>query len=192
VSRARGTALVLGGGQCVWDDIDALEALMGEPWPGVVLVCNDMGYKEGHSGRRWDRPIHHWCTLHAEKLQGWQNQRRNAGLPKIEETWSSVRRTVVKNHFQGITGGSSGLYTVSVALFALGYPRVVTCGIPMDATKNTFSARDWTSFKRYKLGWERDINRLKGRVRSMSGWTAQVLGRPTVDWIGIVPPFAKY
>ena len=186
--RGRGTALVLGGAECVWDDVDALEALMGGPWPGAVFVCNDMAYKQGHNGRRWEAPVHHWCTLHAEKLQAWKGMRKQAGLRPIPETWSSVRRTVVKNHFKGFTRGSSGLYTASVALLACHHPRVVACGLPMDASMNTFSGKDWTSCNRYRRGWQAEHAKLKGRVRSFSGWTARTFGVPTVDWIGLVPP----
>ena len=185
---ARGTALVLAGAECVWNDIDALEALIGGPWPGAVFVCNDMAYKEGHNGRRWEAPIHHWCTLHAEKLQAWKSMRGKAGLEPIQETWSSVKRTIVKHHFKGFTRGSSGLYTVSVALLACKHPRAVLCGLPMDNSMNTFSGRDWTSCSRYRKGWQQEDAKLRGRVRSFSGWTARTFGVPTVDWIGLVPP----
>lgn len=187
---ALGTALVLGGGENVWDDIDRLEELMGEPWPGAVFVCNDMGYKKGHNGRVWDRRVDHWATLHAEKLGGWQRMRKDAGLPGGFETWSSVRRTVVRNHFQGWTNGSSGLYAVSVALKGVGHPRVILCGIPMDRRKNSFSGREWASYSRYVKGWTTRLEELRGRVRSLSGWTRATFGAPSIEWIGLVsaPP----
>jgi len=183
----RATALVLGGAECLWEDLARLENLLGgRPWPGDVLACNDVGYKRGDDGRLYEGPLDHWCTLHAEKLGGWKRKREAAGLSRGYQTWSSVRREVVQHHFTGWTSGSSGLYTVSVALKALKYPRVVLCGVPMDATRNTFSDRAWTSHKRYRRGWEGEKEYLKPRVRSFSGWTASVFGEPTVDWIGLV------
>ena len=183
-----GTVLVLGGAACVWSDLDSLERMIGGPWPGVVIVVNDMGYQPGHNGRVWDRPVHHWATLHAEKLVGWKTKRVQAGLPSGFQTWSSVRRTVVDYHFTGWTNGSSGLYGVSVGLLALRHPRAVTCGIPMDSQLNTFSKREWASHLRYRKGWEQQLPILKRRVRSLSGWTSGKLGAPTFDWIGLVPP----
>lgn len=180
------TALVLCGAECVWDDVDALEAMLGHPWPGVVIIVNDMGYKKGHNGRRWDGPVHHWATLHAEKLTGWKAQRGSAGLDKDVPTWSSVRRTVVDHHFQGWTNGSSGLYAVSVARLALKHPRVIGCGVPMDGRQNSFSQRAWTSHSRYRKGWMEHEKELRGHFRSMSGWTRQTFGAPSVDWIGLV------
>lgn len=186
--RPTTTALVLGGAACVWDDVDALEAMLGHPWPGVVIVVNDMGYKPGHSGRIWDRPVHHWATLHAEKLAAWKRMRQQAGLDMGLLTWSSVRRTVVDRHFQGVTNGSSGLYGVTVALKGLGHPRAIGCGVPMDGRANTFSGRDWAYHVRYRKGWADNEDWLRRRFRAMSGWTRQTFGAPTVDWIGLVYP----
>lgn len=185
--KGRGTALILGGGDSLWDDYRELEELMGEPWPGVVLIVNAVGYQKGEHGKIWDGPVHHWCTLHAEKFQGWKKQRKARGLSMDFISWSSVRRTVMDVHFVGWTGGSSGFYAVSVALRALRHPRVVLCGIPMDSRKNAFSGREWTAYSRYLRGWQREEENLKGRVKSMSGWTQKTFGAPSLDWIGLVP-----
>lgn len=182
----RSTVLGLGGGESLWDDLDALEEMMGGPWPGIILVCNDVGWKAGHGGRIWDGPVDHWCTLHAEKLAGWKQKREKAGLPRGYQTWSSVRRTCVQHHFQGWTGGSSGLYMTGVALKALRHPRIVLCGVPMDGSVNTFSSQKWAAHGRYRRGWERELEYLRPRVRSFSGWTRKLFGLPTVDWIGLV------
>jgi len=102
--QGQGTCLVIGGAACVWDDLDQLDELMGEPWPGVTIVINTMGCEHGHNGRIWDRPVHHWATLHAEKMTRWKQERREAGLPGGYLTWSSVRRTVIDHHFTGLNG----------------------------------------------------------------------------------------
>ena len=182
--------LILGGAECVWDDIDALEAMMGVPWPGPVFVANDMGCSAAvcppaHKGRRWTGRVDGWCTLHAEKMTGWKAQRKAAGLPDGYVTWSSVKRDVIDRNFQGATGGSSGLYDTWAALMGAHYPRAVLCGVAMDGQKNTFSGREWNSYKRYRKGWEREMAVLKPRVRSMSGWTREMFGAPTVEWLGL-------
>jgi len=188
-------ALVLAGGETLWDDLDDLEAMMGGAWPGVVIVCNDVGFAEAvwpeeHKGRRWDGPLHHWATLHAEKGKRWKQRRGKAGLDMNLTTWSSVRRTIIDRHFAGWTKGSSGLYGVSVALRGLGCPRAIGCGIPMDGGRNTFSGKKWNAFQRYRRGWLDEDNgvpqTLRSRFRSMSGWTRETFGAPTVDWIGLV------
>lgn len=185
--RGRGTALVLGGGYSLWDDLDDLEALMGGPWPGAVLVVNDVGCKRGEDGRLWEGPVHHWCTLHAEQFSERKRQRQKLGLSMNFLSWSSVRRTVMDYHFMGWTNGSSGLYAISVAFLALHHPRVVGCGIPMNGQKNLFSGREWKTYQRYVRGWKTENAFLQGRLKSFSGWTRETFGPPTLDWIGLVP-----
>jgi len=185
-------SLVIGGAECVWDDLDDLEAMMGGPWPGLVVVCNDMAYKaavcpERHIGRRWTGPLHHWTTLHAEKMGGWKRQREQAGLDMNFATWSAVNRTIIQYHFEGWKDGSSGLYATGVVLKALRIPKALLCGVAMDGTKNTFTGREWASHHRYQKGWTKNRDALTDRVRSMSGWTRLMFGAPTLDWIGLVP-----
>lgn len=187
-------ALVIGGAECVWDDVDALEAMVGR-WSGLVLAVNDVACKrDERTGRCWPRRIDHFCTLHAEKVAGWKRQRRElvASLGRspdwdFYETWSCGKRAPVDRHFTGMTGGSSGLYAVSVALH-LGCERVVLAGVPVDARRNAFrNETEWKAYRRYTDGWVgRDrvpLPQLAERVRSMSGWTRSLLGAPTPGWI---------
>ena len=50
-------AIVLGGADCVWDDVLAWEAIYGRRWDGLVAAANDIGC-------HWPRPLDHWATLH--------------------------------------------------------------------------------------------------------------------------------
>lgn len=73
--------------------------------------------------------------------------------------------------------GSSALLGVQAAL-GLGYDRVVLCGCPLTG-KNDKNG----DYENFRKGWTPRLGELAGRVRSMSGWTAEVLGRPTKEWI---------
>jgi len=85
---------------------------------------------------------------------------------------------VVPKPAQGIAGTSS-LYAVRVAL-SLGYPRIVLAGIPMDNSGRFFDP-PWATYI-----WPHEVDRgpwelankheFEGRVTSVSGWTAQLLG----------------
>jgi hypothetical protein len=74
--------------------------------------------------------------------------------------------------------GSSSLLGVWAGL-ELGYDRIVMCGCPLIG-KNTFG-RDYN--KQYARGWVHACNRIKPFVRSMSGWTRDLIGKPTKEWI---------
>lgn len=75
--------------------------------------------------------------------------------------------------------GSSALLGVQAALTVLGYRRIILCGVPL--TGKNFAGGDYENFRK---GWEPRLKELGGRVRSMSGWTADFLGRPDAGWLG--------
>ncbi|MGQ9370344.1 hypothetical protein [Azospirillum sp. ST 5-10] len=79
--------------------------------------------------------------------------------------------------------GSSSLYAVRVAL-ARGARRVVLAGAPLDAGPHHDGAPSLRRhLRQYRLGWERALPDLAGRVRSLSGWTMGLLGRPDDRWL---------
>ena len=76
--------------------------------------------------------------------------------------------------------GSSALLAVQAAITLLGYRRVVLAGCPL--TGKNAQGGDYENFHR---GWEPRRKDLIPRVRSMSGWTAEFLGKPTEDWLWV-------
>ena len=89
----------------------------------------------------------------------------------------------------GDVGGSSGLLAVTVAL-ELGKEnqdqlRIVLAGVPMDPAAGNFRAPSvpWAEATVYHPAWEERAEALKKNVRSMSGWTAELLGKPTAAWL---------
>lgn len=171
------TALVLGGADCLWSDIESALDL-GE-FDGVV-ACND-------AGAEWRGRLDAWVTLHPNKMQGWRDKRRanglcpagnhiahrqDAGIDEVREyRWQGSRRS-----------GSSGLFATKIALES-GFDRAVLCGIPMDSQAHFFDKRLWTSNSTFTTAWREVLPHIKGRVRSMSGETAKWLGVPTEDWL---------
>lgn len=167
-------AVVLGGARCVWEDLERLSALAE---PDVVVATND-------AGAHYRGPLHHWATLHYEKLPAWMAERESRNLPPAENVWVHDRAPAA---FQGRRladwGGSSGLFAVRVAL-AAGCERVVLCGVPMEMEEaHFFDSRRWGFAGRYRQAWTRHAEEIAASVRSMSGWTAQLLGEPDEVWL---------
>jgi hypothetical protein len=82
--------------------------------------------------------------------------------------------------------GSSGLFAVRIALDVLKARRVVLAGMPMDDSPHVYDAgrRSGPSFVPYRPEWRRAArDEFGGRVRSLSGWTADLLGRPDPEWL---------
>jgi hypothetical protein len=60
----------------------------------------------------------------------------------------------------------------------------VLVGIPMDADAGLFvRGKRWAQRDAFMNGFEFAVPHLKGRVKSMSGYTMGVLGAPTPLWL---------
>lgn len=183
-------ALILGGADCVWEDVGAARALVRDP---VFIAVND-------AGAHWEGHLDHWVTLHPEKLVGkyhhtynrdslsWERQRAERGYPGGYETWSRRNPGWVDYIIGHWGAGSSGLYAVTVALH-LGL-RAILCGVPMDARPHFAGATgaededgNWAEWEQHRSKWRDKRHVIAGRVKSMSGWTRELLGAPTPAWI---------
>jgi hypothetical protein len=175
-------ALVIGGGSGVWDEILEWEEIYGKQWDGIVVAANDVGV-------HWPRALDHWVTLHPEKMLHWMPQRASNGFSDGYETWG--RRSKALDHqIQPWSGGASGMMAVQIAQ-VVGCVRAVLCGIPMTPTahfkESTIhpATKPWKAVAGHWRAWEREVNKMQGWVRSMSGRTLVILGgeKPTLEWL---------
>jgi hypothetical protein len=183
--RRKGVCLVLGGASGVWDDIEA--ALQLGEYRSVV-TCNDVT-------SYWPGKIDACTSLHSSSWPAWLSRRAAGGLPPPEriighlEAMEEGRFGVtdwLEYRFEGQDrSGSSGLFALKVALIDLGYDKAVLCGVPMTvAGAHFFNASDWDGALPHRKGWNQALPQIAARARSMSGWTRELLGPPTKDWLG--------
>ena len=153
-------ALILGSADCLQADMEALPKL--GPWDGLVIAVNESGvYYTGH--------IDYWVTMHGEKLDWWREMREgNADY----RPWVAPA-----------CDGSSGGATVLFALNDLGCERVVLAGMPMDTRPHLGRGRPWTPADTHRPWWLDQLPQFKDYVRSLSGWTRELLGAPTLEWL---------
>jgi hypothetical protein len=170
--------LVIGGAACVWDDVTAALEL-GE-FDGVV-ACNDVGAD-------WSGKLDAWVSLHPEKFPVWQRKREANGFDRAalhvgHKADPNVDR-VVDYRWPGMKGsGSSGLYAAKVAM-GLGFDRIVLCGVPMEAEQaHYFDRKTWNAVQGFKPAWLTARPHIANAVRSMSGWSAQFVGKPSENWL---------
>ena len=82
--------------------------------------------------------------------------------------------------------GSSGLLACMIGL-ALGYDKIILAGVPLDDSGHFFDIPDVrTSFNalNIQLEWkDADQKYLKGRVKSLSGYSAKWLGEVPQEWL---------
>jgi hypothetical protein len=171
-------ALVLGGAACVHEDIAAAQAL----WQyDIIVAVKDIGITWPH--------VDYWVTYHPERLPKELAQRRAAGLHDPGQIWAY--KVPIKSGIDlpikalsTSRGGSSGLLGTEVAL--LFAAKAVLCGIPLDPKQPHYRRPrkgGWPPGNVYRLAWKEVYPKLKGRVRSMSGWTQELLGAPTEEWL---------
>lgn len=172
------SCLILGGAGTIWTDAaDALELGRYD----LTIAINDIG-------ARWSDPIDIWCSLHPDKLAGWRADRARAGYPPAS-------RHIAHQAGEGIEGleyrfpgqpssGSSGLFAVNIAMDE-GCDRIVLAGVPMTAEAGHVA--DGRLFAKecsvYLPAWQWALPILRGKVKSISGWTADNLGKPDAEWL---------
>jgi hypothetical protein len=136
----------------------------------------------------------HAVTLHPNKLPGWLGRRAALGLHMPREVWChrtdqdapAITRTLAQVH-PGRT--SSGYFAMQVDLH-LGYDRIILCGVPMtEAGGHVVRNRPWDQVRHFTQVWVDHRVELAAHVKSMSGWTRELLGYPTVAFLqGIACP----
>ncbi len=178
--------LVIGCGPDVWSEVAEAEAMTDFD----AVICVKL------AGVFWPRPFYAWATLHPEFMPKYTAMRDERGYPGGHEIVGPLEAELgTKNRafhvdrrlsyrWKGMNAsGASGLYGIKIAMDD-GFDQIVCAGIPM--TSEPHFARNLSSWKErgsFMRGWELALPILKGRVKSMSGWTREKLGAPTPEWL---------
>lgn len=173
-------ALILGGAECVYEDLQLAIKDFGQP--DVVVAVKDIWIEYPK--------VDHVATFHIDRIPRELIRRRALGYadPKVIWTYKGVREPrgigieVRKMHMRG---GSSGLLGAFVALQVA--DRGVLAGIPMNPGMRHYHNRKggkaWGEARIYTPHWEHNLHFLTDRIKSMSGWTREKLGAPTKEWV---------
>jgi hypothetical protein len=164
--------LIFGSAPCTAEDIsraqgkkdcdymaigmDALDKYMG----GIFFVVSN--HKEDIL------PIH--------KIMQQRHEACGAGYQYLviaPEQWQGVQ---IVEPYRPPSGSSA--ITGAFAAIRMGYEKIILCGCPL-----TGNAPEGNSYEAFRPGWETHKEVFMGRVKSMSGWTMELLGYPTEEWL---------
>ena len=168
--------LITGSAPCVIDDI-AIALL--------IAVKSNFSYRDidymaiGLSSvDRHIRHIKYMATYHPAEIPEIKKRREAAGGNTDYLVISHERKPGVDifEPFIPPTGSSSHLG--ALAAIRMGYNKIILCGCPLEG--NTSNGND---AKVFRDGWTAKIDIVKDKVRSMSGWTKELLGYPAREWI---------
>jgi hypothetical protein len=180
VDRFQGKAMVLGSGRSIWDDLSRFN----HKGYGVVAVNNmTLHYRD---------QVDHSVSMHPDEPELWRKLRKIYNCLPCELITHSPVPTNQKSetdytwYFEKGQGGTSGLFAVMLAL-ALGYDRVVLCGMPLDDLGHFYDPpnhRDGCFRSDFIHSEWNEVNKLyfNNRVKSLSGWTRNLLGEPDESW----------
>lgn len=189
VANAR-LALVVGSAACWLDDAGAAKELA--KFDAVCCIKR--------AGIHWPGTFDVWATLHPEFHAAFAKRRAELGLPGGYEVVAppdrelgtkgkakpEVTRTV-SYRWPGMNASAgSGIYGAKVMLDA-GY-RVVLAGVPMNddphfLTHEKWKDGRWDGVNSFMPGLRAATPHLMGRVKSMSGYTKEILGAVTPEWL---------
>lgn len=177
-------ALVLGGAANVWQDAEAARLLFK---PDLVIAVNTIGTV-------WTGQFDVWCSYHCGLLRTWRILRERNGLEPAKEHWTCAPNVPLDKDVQvfrmpdgKLLGGSSGLVATYIALLEKKATHVVLAGVPMEpsgAHWDDKKRKEWADALPFRKHWEHRKNQLI-HVRSLSGWTRDLLGEPTKEWLEI-------
>ena len=162
--------IVLGSARCVWDDY--LEAVNNCHEPFEVMCINDIIM-------HFPGNVKHAYSNDAQMLPKWEAARR-PGYPRVGHLHSNNGAGGSVNERVKIwdwVHGNSGVNAVLTAL-ALGYRRVIVCGIPLDNTGHYFSPHWGVSGYDNEASldeWRKHAVEWGNSVISMSGNTREIL-----------------
>lgn len=176
--------------------IGCAEGNFDEARAAIALQKPDLIYCVKLAGVHWPGPFDWWVGLHPEWMTGYMQQRAALGHPrgfrtatclekeldprKKDDTFEPDRR--VSYRWPGMkSSASSGIFAAKVALEDC--EKVILAGVPMTPTKHFSRGRVWVELNAFNAGLQGAIPHMKGRVRSMSGKTKELLGAPDAEWL---------
>ena len=129
--------------------------------------------------------VSEWCkyfaTYHPSEIQMSKERRHKYGGNTDFMVISHQQHEGLVNMILPLVGpsGSSAMLGTLAGL-QMGYEKIILCGCPLNG-KN-LKGDNYVSFRQ---GWEDKKNKkaVLGKVKSMSGWTAELLGAPTEEWL---------
>ena len=188
LKREHDTLLIIGDGFCMLDDLKE-------------FLSWDIPHDAGALGRgikEYPGKVLHWFNADGDLSIQWAKNLPN-GNGTIKHTMGEVEGFDVDwdieqpdYHNGEITGegptrmhGSSALFATLAGL-EMGYEKIILAGCPLDCEGHFYFAQSKETLGPIWLGYDFmawiDFREMEKPVRSMSGYTAKILGRPTKEW----------
>ena len=167
-TKEKGVLLVTGIAAGLQEDMDNFPRPLIFDWLAVGMDAVDK--IQGH--------LDYMSTYHPEDIPAAMEKRKACG--------GNTDYKVISHLYAGGVdivepfdppSGSSALLGVLAAL-KMGYKKIILCGCPLQ----NLGVPD-KEYEQFRKGWIAKYAQVMGKVKSMSGWTKEFLGAPTVEWL---------
>ena len=160
--------LIIGKADCWKEDLEKVKKLISAY--DVMSVGMDCVYVED---------IKYFVTYHPVDIPEYFKRRKSIGGNMDFQVISHKCKSgvdIIETHVAPT--GSSALLGTAAAI-RLGYQKIILCGCPIEGI-NKGGFRPYNYFQK---GWVARFLEVKDFVRSMSGWSSQLLKEPDVGWL---------
>ncbi len=130
----------------------------------------------GMDALAWRGPVDYVATNHPEDIP--EIRRRFGGDPRIVGPTPAPGIDIVTLYDPPRERSGGSAMTAVLAALDLGYERIVLAGVPL-----TGNAPEGNPYEAFRRGWLDRKDELLGTVKSMSGWTRELLGSPPPAWL---------
>jgi len=149
-----------------------------------------------YAGIMYLDPIQHWVTLHGANFchlangeDGWIKQRQDRGGDMDVEIHTTAVETYEGAHVYKYRApyrnGTSALLAAFIMHEHLNYNRIILAGVHLLGLQTdhiTLEDRP-NGHDHFQRAWEREADTLRTFCRSMGGWTRELLGEPSEEWL---------
>lgn len=183
IGKYTGDCLICGPAPCLFDDMSEAFQFVDNP---VIIAVNDA---VKHVWADFVVSLHCECGSRYKAITKNPEVKMLTGAPK--PYWKEVDYLFPN----GRSGATSTMSAIKIALM-MGFDTIILCGAPMnggdgyvdnfydgvnDDRNNVGTLQpDGKLMRKYRNCFVEELQKLdRSRVRSMSGWTAETLGKPT-------------
>ena len=165
--------VIIGIAPCANDDICELQAI-----PFRLFVDCDWLAVGVDAVDRYIWPLKYMATYHPEDIEP-AFQRRKSFIGDIDfKVISHIENPGVDIIIPYEYPSGSSALLGAMAGIEIGYKKIILCGCPLQGVNSVNH-----DYNKFHEGWKVRKDLVCDKVRSMSGWTAEFLGKPTGDWL---------
>lgn len=164
--------IIVGSAPCALEDFASAIARLGSSCCHIMLIGLS-------SSGLIASDVNYIATYHPNDIPSIEKSRKEIGANTDYLIIGHKKREGVDIVEPYVAPSGSSALLGALAGIRMGYDKIILCGCPLIGV-NKKAFRPYSEFQK---GWKAKEKEVRPFVRSMSGWTKELLGEPTADWL---------